>query len=211
MARPRAQDASYRDYSPNSNAAKGRMKRRIQIIAGTCLLFSLAVHLQRSWAVAQTKEPVSSKQQKLSLDRPAEAKFIFGKNDKYSAVLLCCWHILVYEQRGDRQVIIWDWDKFDGAVGQKDDLLVRDVDEDGDEELIFQISRLNMCLTENTTVLYSPEKRTVFLLKYDGDTSLRLSPNLKDNQKIKECLVKYWQERRRVDLNKISVTYDAEP
>lgn len=211
MARPRAQDASYRDYSPNSNAAKGRMKRRIQIIAGTCLLFSLAVCLQCSWAVAQTKEPVSSKQQKLSLDRPAEAKFIFGKNDKYSAVLLCCWHILVYEQRGDRQVIIWDWDKFDGAVGQKDDLLVRDVDEDGDEELIFQISKLNMCLTENTAVLYSPEKRTVFLLKYDGDTSLRLSPNLKDNQKIKECLVKYWQERRRVDLNKISVTYDAEP
>lgn len=187
------------------------MKRRIQIIAGACLLLSLVVCLQCSRAVAQTREQISSKQQKWSLDRHAEAEVVFGKDDKYFAVLLCCWHILVYEQQGNRQVVIWDWDKFDGGVGEKNDFLVRDADGDGNEEVAFQISKLNFCLIENAAVLYSPEKRIVFLLKYDGDIGLHLSPNLKDNQKVREWLVKYWREWHRADLNKITVTYDAEP
>jgi hypothetical protein len=187
------------------------MKHRIQVIAGTCLLLSLAVCVQCSWAVGQTKEQISSKQQKWSLDRHAEAEVGFGKDNKYFAALLCCWHILVYEQQGNKEVIIWDWHGFDEGLGEKNDFLVRDVDGDGNEEVAFQISKLNFCHLENAAVLYSPEKRIVFLLKYDGDIDLHLSPNLKDNPKVREWLVKYWQEAHRVDLNKITVTYDAEP
>jgi hypothetical protein len=64
---------------------------------------------------------------------------------------------------------------------------------------------------ESAAVLYSPEKRTVCLLQHDGEIGLHLSPNLKDNQKAREWLVKYWQDWYREDLNKITVTYDAEP
>jgi len=183
------------------------MKLRIQTIRGMCLLFSLA----GLWAVAQTKEQSSSKQHRWSLDKPAEAEFVFGKDDKYFAALLCCWHIVVYEQQAGRQVINWDWDKFDGTVGEKKDFLVRDIDGDGNEEVAFRITKTNLCLEENIAVVYSPEKRTVFLLRFDGDSALRLSPNLKDNQKVREWLIAYWQEGHRVDLQKITTTYEEQP
>jgi hypothetical protein len=187
------------------------MKRLIQLIAAICLVLSLAACLVCSRVAAQPREQGSPDQQKLSPDRPAEAEFVFGKDGRYSAALLCCWRILVYEQQGNRRVMIWDWDKFDGGEGFKNDFLVRDVDGDENEEVAFQIGKMNFCFLENAAALYSPEKRIVFLLKYDGDIGLHLSPNLKDNHKVREWLIKYWQERYRADLNKITVTYDAEP
>jgi hypothetical protein len=183
------------------------MGRRIWIIAGKCLLLPLAVCLQCFWAAAQTNE----QPQKWSLDRPALAEAVFGKDDKYVAALYCCWHIRVYVQQGNRKGMIWDWDKFDGGEGFKDDFLVRDVDGDGNEEVAFRISKSNFCRLESAAVLYSPERRIVFLLRHDGEIGLHLSPNLKDNQKAREWLVKYWQDWYKGDLNKIAVTYDAEP
>jgi len=186
------------------------MKHRTQIMAGACLFFSLAGCLV-SRAAAQTQEQSSSRQHKWSLGKPAEAEIPFGKDDKYFAALLCCWRIVIYEQQAGKQATNWDWDKFDGAVGEKKDFLVRDVDGDGNEEVAFQVTKMNMCLEESIAILYSPEKRTVFLLKFDGDSALRLSPNLKDNQKVRDWLVTYWQDRHRVDPAKITTTYDAQP
>jgi len=140
-----------------------------------------------------------------------EAEIAFGKDHRYVAALLCCWRIVVYEQQAGKQVVNWEWDKFEGTVGEKKDFLVRDVDGDGNEEVAFQVTQMNMCLEENVAVLYSPEKQAVFLLKFDGESTAHLSPNLKDNQKVREWLVTYWQDRHRVDPAKITISYDAQP
>jgi len=187
------------------------MKVRIHTIAGICLLFSLAGCLQCFWAVAQTDTQGSPKQHRWSLDKPAEAEIVFGKDDRYLAALLCCWRIVVYEQQADRQVVNWDWDQFDGAVGEKKDFLVRDIDGDGYEEVAFRVTKTNLCLEENLAVVYSPERRAVFLLRFDGEAALHLSSNLKDDQKVREWLIAYWLEGHRADLQKITTTYDAQP
>jgi hypothetical protein len=181
------------------------MKRHIRIIAALCLSFSAAACVPCSWAAAQ------SGGEKCSLGLPAEAEVAFGKEGRFSAVLLCCWRVVVCETRGETRELVWDWDKSDGGVGFKEDFLVRDVDGDGSEEVAFQVSKASFCTVENEAVLYSPERRHVFLLKYDGDIRLRLSPSLKDNQKVRDWMIGYWRGRCGADLQKITITYDAEP
>ncbi len=185
------------------------MKHRNRIRAGTGLLLWTIICFPWSWAVAQTEKQEPSKLAKLSVDRPAEAEVVFGKEGKYRAVLLCCWRILVCEQLGDGQAIIWDWKDFDGGTSEKRYFLARDVDGDGNEEVAFQIGRVNSCREENLAVLYSPQKRAASLLMFDGESTLHLSPDLKDNSVAREWLMKYWQERYRADLDKITITYDA--
>jgi hypothetical protein len=187
------------------------MRRQIRIVAGKFLLFPLLVSLECSWAAGQSKDEVTAGQQKGSPDRPALAEARFGQHDQYLAALFCCWHVRVYERRGSREEIIWDWDKFGGGEGFKDDFLVRDVDEDGNKEVAFRISKANFCRLESAAVAYSPEKRTAFLLRHDGEIGLHLSPNLKDNHKTRDWLIKYWQDWYKGDLSKITVAYDAEP
>ena len=189
------------------------MGHRICTVAGKRSLLPLLVLvcLQCSSAGAQTKEQTSADQQGRLFDRPVVAEAAFGKDNKYLAMLFCCWDIEVYERQGNMQKMIWDWNTFDGAEGFKEDFVVRDVDADGSTEVAFRTSKTNFCRLESAAVLYSPEKKIVCLLQDDGETGLHLSPNLKDNQKAREWLVKYWQDWYKGDLNKITVTYDAKP
>ncbi len=182
------------------------MRHRDWITAGTIFLLLLTGSSQRADAGVQSL----SGQQKWSSERPPVAETVFGSEDKYFAVLHCCWRIVLYERQPSLDVVLWDWDKPDTTAQQRD-FLVRDVDGDGNEEVAFHVFRLNMCLEENETVLYSPEKRTLYLLKYDGGARLQFSANLMENRKIREWLTNFWLERRAVDFARLIVTYDAQP
>ncbi len=200
----------------NRGRREDGMGQRVCAVAGRRLLWSLLILvcllcLQHSSAAAQVREQISSGWQKEPFDKPVMSEVVFGKNSEYLAVLFCCWNIRVYEKQGNMLKMIWDWQKFSGADGFKEDFLVRDVDADGKEEVAFRTSKASFCRVESSAVLYFPGKRTVCLLQHDGELGLYLSPNLKDDMKSREWLVKYWQDWYRGDITKLTVTYDAQP
>ncbi len=179
-------------------------------IMAPCLLLLGLLCPGSTDAIARTRVQNPSATQKGSVERPVISRVVFGKDGRYAAVLFCCWHISVYDQQGGKASLIWDWDKSEGEDGFKEDLVVQDVDGDGNEEVAFRSTKTTFCVTVSAAVVYAPVRRLAFLLRYDGEAGVHLSPGLKEDPKTREWLVSYWRQWYKDDPGKLTITYDAE-